>query len=103
MAAPDGSGHCCHRCGADIGRIERVGRRDACLACGADLHCCRNCRFYTPGHHNDCLENQAERQVDKVVGNFCDFFAFRAGAAASTKPVGSDARSKLDTLFAKRK
>ena len=83
--------------------MERVGRRDACLQCGADLHCCRNCRFYAPGHHNDCLENQAERQVDKNAGNFCDYFSFRIGGPAANKGVGGDARARLDALFAKRK
>jgi hypothetical protein len=83
--------------------MERVGRRDACHQCGSDLHCCLNCRFYARGHHNDCLEPQAERQVDKVAGNFCDFFSFRAGAKAAQPSPGADARAKLDALFAKRK
>jgi hypothetical protein len=93
---------CCHRCGADIGAVERVGRRDACLRCGADLHCCLNCAFYDPTYHNHCLEQQAERQVDKQAGNFCDFFAFRRGAARpGTRPTG-DARAHLDSLFKKK-
>ncbi|HUI25220.1 MAG TPA: hypothetical protein VL403_03975 [Candidatus Kryptonia bacterium] len=103
MADPEHGNRVCHHCGTDIGRIERVGRRDACLQCGADLHCCRNCRFYAPGHHNDCLEPQAERQVDKLAGNFCDYFSFRSGGSPAGKPAGGDARAKLDSLFAKRK
>jgi len=27
---------------------ERIGRRETCARCGAELHCCRNCRFYAP-------------------------------------------------------
>ena len=102
---PDAGGHlsgrACHRCGTDIGRIERVGRRDTCLQCGGDLHCCLNCRFYAPGQHNDCLETQAERQVDKAAGNFCDYFSFRVGSRAPRPPT-SDARAKLDALFGKK-
>jgi hypothetical protein len=103
MSAPDAGSRSCHRCGAEVGRAERVGRRDACLQCGADLHCCRNCRFYAPGHHNDCLETQTEPQVDKIAGNFCDYFAFRLGPAGSGSSPGGDTHAKLDELFAKRK
>src|SRR5437016_11228842 len=66
----------CHRCGHDIGTVERIGRRDTCLHCHADLHCCVNCAFYDPAYHNQCREPQAERQVDKQSGNFCDYFSF---------------------------
>jgi len=92
----------CYRCGREVGELEQVGRRDACLGCGGDLHCCRNCRFYDPGHHNDCREPQAERQVDKEHGNFCDYFSFAAQSHAAA--VHSDeARVKLDALFGGRK
>jgi hypothetical protein len=93
---------CCHRCGADIGTVERVGRRDACLRCGADLHCCLNCSFYDPAYHNHCREQQAERQVDKQVGNFCDFFAFRRGPASPASSPTATARARLDALFNKK-
>jgi len=90
----------CHRCGHDIGPVERVGRRDACLQCRSDLHCCLNCSFYDPAYHNQCREPQAELQVDKQAGNFCDYFSFRIGPR--TKPAGTDAaRSQLDALFRK--
>ena len=94
----------CHHCGHDIGPLERVGRRDACVHCGRDLHCCLNCSFYDPTHHNQCQESQAERQVDKEAGNFCEYFNFRRGAR-STPPVaaGQRAKARLDALFAKKK
>ena len=93
----------CHRCGRHIGSIERVGRRDTCLQCGADLHCCLNCTFYELTAHNQCREPQAERQVDKQVGNFCDYFSFRRGP----RPVGGGmerdrARDRLQALFSKK-
>lgn len=92
----------CHHCGQDIGAVERVGRRDACLHCGWDLHCCLNCDFYDPAYHNQCREPQAERQVDKEVGNFCEYFSFRRGSRRLAASA-SDARDKLEALFAKRK
>ena len=91
----------CHRCGREIGAVERIGRRDRCLGCESDLHCCRNCAFYDPAFHNECREPQAERQVDKERGNFCEYFSLADRAPA--KPAGNDARAKLDKLFAGRK
>ena len=50
----------CWKCGE---RIEyptgsRVGRRDTCPKCSADLHACRNCQFYDPSKNNQCAEPQ---------------------------------------------
>ncbi len=93
---------CCHHCGRDVGSVERVGRRDACLHCGWDLHCCLNCTFYEPTYHNECREPQAERQVEKQAGNFCEYFSFRVGPRGkAAKDEG--ARTRLDALFAKKK
>lgn len=93
----------CHHCGRDIGNVEGVGRRDACLHCGWDLHCCRNCRFYDPAYNNECREPQAERQVEKEAGNFCDYFSFRQGPATAQDTTKDDARKRLDALFGRRK
>jgi hypothetical protein len=92
----------CHHCGRDIGPLQRVGRRDACLHCGSDLHCCLNCSFFEPSCHNQCREPEAERQVDKHAGNFCDYFSFRRGPRP-TAGVSSGARAQLDALFKKKK
>jgi len=90
----------CHHCGRGIGTIERVGRRDTCLHCRADLHCCLNCAFYDPNSHNQCREPQAERQVEKEVGNFCDYFQFRSGGRSITDGAQKDSsRARLDALF----
>jgi hypothetical protein len=93
----------CHHCGRDIGKVERVGRRDACLHCGWDLHCCMNCEFYDRAYNNHCRETQAERQVDKEVGNFCEYFSFRLGSASKGSDPTADARKRLDSLFPKKK
>lgn len=93
----------CHSCGAAIPAVERVGRRDVCLACGAELHCCANCRFHLPGMHNDCAETQAEPVAQKTRGNFCDYFALPPGKAGpKAGQSGASARSRLDELFRKR-
>ena len=77
------AGVTCAGCGADLGRPERVGRRDACPHCHAELHACRQCRFYDPQVADACREPQAERVTDKARANFCDYFAPADRVAAS--------------------
>ena len=89
----------CHRCGRETSG-DRIAVRALCADCGAWLHCCRNCGFYAPGAANDCREPNAERVADKEQGNFCDWF--RAGAAAVAGKETSDARARLDALFARK-
>ncbi len=93
----------CHHCGHSIGPIARVGRRDVCLRCHADLHCCLNCTFYDPRRDNQCREPQAERQVEKQAGNFCEYFSFRQGRLGRAEPVATErARQRLAGLFTKK-
>jgi hypothetical protein len=91
----------CHHCGQPIGETDAVGRRDRCLQCDRDLHCCLNCSWYDPSYHNQCREPQAERQVDKEAANFCDYFTFRVGAPSGKAPTAST-REQLEGLFRKR-
>jgi hypothetical protein len=93
----------CFKCGKQIDAPERVMTRDTCPHCDADLHCCRNCRFYDPGKHNECSETQAEWVRDKVVSNYCDYFqpnpvllAKGSGPGASKE---NNARNGFDSLF----
>ena len=91
----------CAACGAELGRFERVGRRDACSACGADLRVCRQCRFYDPAVADACREPVAERVADKTRANFCDHFAPGDSVRAAAAPT-TGARAALDRLFARR-
>ena len=98
----DVSGTCHHWAGRQRSApVERVGRRDACLGCGADLHCCRNCRFHDPAAHNQCREPQAERQVDKAARQLLRLLQPRA--APRPRRAASGARAALDALFAGRR
>ena len=95
----------CQGCGAAIPSHERIGRRDACPACGVDLHSCRHCRFYDARAYNACREPQAERVLDKKRANFCDYFAPLEGGAADVRAAdtpGGDARADLERLFRRR-
>lgn len=91
----------CAACGDELGRVERVGRRDVCPACGADLRVCRQCRFYDLAAADACREPLAERVADKTRANFCDHFAPGDPARAAVAPT-TDARAALDRLFARR-
>ena len=92
----------CFKCGAAYPLEGRIGRKDACPACDADLHCCLNCRHYNQSAHNECNEPQAEWVRDKDRANFCDYFDPRRGAAAGAKGSPSpDARTRFEDLFKK--
>ncbi len=66
----------CHRCGSPVQLLsqQKISRRDTCSHCDADLHCCRNCRFFDPGKHDQCAETQAEWVSEKERADFCDYF-----------------------------
>jgi len=92
----------CHRCHNTIPIEDTPGRREVCPTCGADLHCCFNCRFFDPDVYNQCREPQAERVLDKNKSNFCDFFIFTDQLRASAlKAPGASAKQKLEDLFKK--
>jgi hypothetical protein len=89
----------CFKCGKAIDAPERVMNRDTCPNCDADLHCCRNCRFYDPGKHNECAETQAEWVRDKEASNYCDFFQPNPVLLARGPGKQNDGRSRFDSLF----
>lgn len=64
----------CKKCGKQIENSE-IFRTTTCSICGADLHSCINCKFYSPGSHYDCKETIDELVKDKEISNFCDYFS----------------------------
>ena len=93
----------CHHCGREVQLLSGIQRTDGCSSCHSDLKVCLNCRFFDPGMNNQCREPQAERQVDKQVGNFCDYFSFRLGGRSGKPAATDDARTRLDALFRKNR
>jgi hypothetical protein len=85
----------CHQCGAVI--TDSVGVRDTCPSCQAYLHCCLNCKLYSPSSHNHCLSPTTEEVADVAKANFCEEFDFGTGQRGAKK--GDDARDKFDRLF----
>ncbi len=86
----------CAVCHKDLEVVDKVFRRDECPHCGNDLHSCVQCSFYSPGHHNDCRESQADMVADKERANFCDYFEL--GREVSDSNI-EDVKTKLDKLF----
>ncbi len=92
----------CQACGAALSGDGPIGRRDACDACGADLHACVQCRFYDPTASDQCREPEAERVQDKERQNFCEYFQLAAGrGGGSGRSPADEAKAKLEALFKK--
>ena len=71
----------CGKCGAAVDAIAgKIGRRDVCFNCGAELHACIHCRHYDETVAKACKEPFAEVPEDKESANFCDLFQIGEGS-----------------------
>lgn len=91
----------CVRCGAALEIVDKVFRKDECPACGGDLHCCIQCRFYERGRQNDCRESRAENVRDKDKANYCDYYDIGNGDGSLRSDPAQAAKAALDALFRK--
>ena len=85
----------CWKCLREIDVGRKVSFRAACLHCQADLHVCKNCRFYCPGKPNDCLVPGTEYVRDREAANFCEEFAIKTPDQGPTE----DPMKKAKKLF----
>lgn len=93
----------CALCKKQVAVDKFFSRKSSCPHCGADLHICLNCRFYSETAHNKCTEVKAEFQRARDRANFCDYFVFREGQAGLTaNRENEEARKKLEDLFRKQ-
>jgi hypothetical protein len=91
----------CWKCGASLAELSLPLRRlDECKSCGAELHVCKLCAFYSVSVAKHCREPIAEEVKDKERANFCDYFKPRPNAY-SNAPLDAAARAKaeLEALF----
>ena len=92
----------CHACNKEPSIGKRIGRRDVCSFCGADLFCCLNCRFHDRFAPKQCKEPNAELVKEKAKANFCDYFVFaESRGAGGSDAAGARARETLGALFKK--
>lgn len=91
----------CHFCQHHWTYAPPLSRRAECPACRRDARICLNCRFYDPGAHHECREEQAEYVHDKEMGNFCNYFEAHGGRSGSDE--AQRAKAKLGALFSGQK
>ena len=70
----------CHGCNKTLKRPDKIGLRDECEFCGADLHSCKSCEFYDPKVYNECRETSADVVREKDRANFCDYYQPKTSA-----------------------
>ncbi|HKE93368.1 MAG TPA: hypothetical protein VKB34_03600 [Povalibacter sp.] len=95
------SGLVCWKCGTSLADYTLPLRRlEECRKCGAELHVCKMCEWYSTAVAKHCREPVAEEVKDKERANFCDYFQPRPDAwSAKPHTEAAQARSQLDALF----
>lgn len=89
----------CHACSKELPEVLKVGRKEECPSCGADLRCCLNCVFYDRAVSKQCRETVTELVREKEKSNFCEYFVFVENRIAGADAGNALARKKLDDLF----
>ncbi|NGX28136.1 MAG: hypothetical protein K940chlam1_00311 [Candidatus Anoxychlamydiales bacterium] len=56
---------------------KKIGFKEMCPFCEADLHVCKNCKYYLVGKPNDCLVPNTEFVSDREKYNFCEDFSIK--------------------------
>ena len=79
---------------------ERIGFRDTCVKCGADLHVCRTCVHHDPSAYNECRESSSERVSERERANRCDYFSPGSAEGGGGSPR-DESRAALEALFKK--
>ncbi len=91
----------CHGCGKTNELQGIVGRASECEHCGADLHCCYQCRFHDPSAAKECREPQADVPREKDRSNFCEFFEVGMPRGKSGADMNA-AKAAFEALFKKK-
>ena len=107
----------CSNCGAVL--TPGFDPNGKCPKCQAELHCCKQCRFFDSGAQFECTQPIQERISPKDAKNSCTFYEFRMtiekdtaptsytqpNAPGSASPPGpprhTDARQAFENLFKK--
>ncbi len=90
----------CFSCKKANSYQDKLGFRDECLHCRADLHVCKNCEFYDAKAYNECRETSADVVREKERANFCDFFNARKGLG-SVDDHKAKLKSAAESIFKK--
>lgn len=94
----------CARCGKTIAQVGDVMPETVCESCGADLHTCTNCAFFSTSARYECSKPIGARVAPKDARNLCTFFSpsvFIERTFESGNLAPQDARKAFDALFKK--
>jgi hypothetical protein len=86
----------CWNCGKVL-PDQKITFRASCEACYADLHCCKNCKFYKPGLPNDCMVPGTDYIADRAKSNLCEEFSAKGIVLPPSK--NPDAKKRFNDLF----
>lgn len=89
----------CYKCKKELKDIS-IYRTTECPFCGADLHVCKACKFYSPGSHYDCKETVEDIVTDKERANFCDFFKADENNSSNNADSSASAKANIDAFNA---
>ena len=94
----------CWKCGASLADLTLPLRRlEECRTCGAELHVCKLCEWYSIAVAKHCREPIAEEVKDKERANFCDYFRPTAAAyQPGSVSAAERARQELEALFGRK-
>lgn len=90
----------CAACGAKA--PPNINFDSSCPNCKADLHSCRQCRYFDPGARFECSKSIPARIVNKQARNTCELFEARVVVERETSSGSpTDARQAFAKLFKK--
>lgn len=94
---------CCADCGTLL--PASTAPRVQCPNCQAELHSCKQCAHFDPGHRFECTQPIPEHIPDKHARNECTLFSLRVAVQATTSSASvrpEDARRAFGNLFRKK-
>ena len=75
----------CANCGAVL--VAGFDAKETCPKCNAELHCCKQCRFFDSGAQFECTQPVPARITPKDAKNDCKFYEFRTTVEKDTAPT----------------
>jgi len=89
----------CWKCKKSLGETPaKIGFKATCPYCDIDLHCCKNCRYFSPGKPNDCMVPGTEYVRDREAANFCE--EFKVKISSDPNPNEKETlKTRFDSLF----
>jgi hypothetical protein len=85
----------CSNCGAVL--VAGFDPNGQCPKCNAELHCCKQCRFFDSGAQFECTQIIPARISPKDAKNECNLYEFRMTVEKDTAPTSYAQPSQVPT------